>query len=608
MPDSDALVLERLLRHSDWLSALARRLVVSTRADDLVQDTWLAALHNPPHAVRSPRAWLSRVARRLARLRDPAAEASTLARDDLPPADEVVARIEEERLLARLVVELEEPHRSVILQRFYGGLSAARIARTSGVPAATVRTRLRRALLLLRERLEREHGCDRRGWPLASLFLVRETGALATAGPGALLMGTKTTVALAVASGALCTLAVTEGILPAIEEHALETPVAVTAAPVELDGAATSDGSASDAASPDAPSARAPLAERRPLEASAGDSARSPRDLRRLLLSSARIDQVRAIELLVADGSPEAHRMLLDAFASTSDRVLQALLEEALLGCAPDVAPAVIEAYLAADDPALVGRLSGLLAGIAGARPELEALVIEHFLAALADAERFPERAGAATQGLASLGVAAADELGDFLVDRDSGPKGVGSAAALIGALPERHGDVVRATLAESLHGSLDVLGEPGLGAEERDAVLQKTGSLAWCTSLRPESEHDDLGQLLLETLLTTQDPAQAGTLAWGLQSLKGLSQGSRVEIARSLLDSLNGQSDDALRQQYLRALLSVTPEHAQEPSFSEILLLVQDARALQGADEELGRRLDALLAALRARAEDESR
>ena len=56
MPDSEALDLESLLRHSDWLTSLARRLVVSSRADDLVQDTWLAALRNPPHAVRSPRA------------------------------------------------------------------------------------------------------------------------------------------------------------------------------------------------------------------------------------------------------------------------------------------------------------------------------------------------------------------------------------------------------------------------------------------------------------------------------------------------------------------------------------------------------------------------
>lgn len=115
MPDSETSSLDCLLRHSDWLSSLARRLAVSTKADDLVQDTWLAALHNPPHRVRSPRAWLSRVARRLARLRDPlrgAGQAPTVPRDDFPPTDEVVARIEQERLLARLVVELEEPYRS----------------------------------------------------------------------------------------------------------------------------------------------------------------------------------------------------------------------------------------------------------------------------------------------------------------------------------------------------------------------------------------------------------------------------------------------------------------------------------------------------------------
>src|SRR5262245_9127464 len=144
VPDSSPS-LEGLLTHSEWLATLARRLVVDrSAADDLVQDTWLAALRNPPREAHSLRAWLSRVARRLARVRDPLRRdrgASAEDREGFPSTDEVVSRIEEERRLARLVLELEEPYRTVVLQRFYQGLSSVRIARLAHVPEATVRTR-----------------------------------------------------------------------------------------------------------------------------------------------------------------------------------------------------------------------------------------------------------------------------------------------------------------------------------------------------------------------------------------------------------------------------------------------------------------------------------
>ncbi len=320
-----------------------------------------------------------------------------------------------------------------------------------------------------------------------------------------------------------------------------------------------------------------------------------------------KIVEVRAIELLVAERSAEANQVLLDAFSSTSDRVLLALLEEALLESAPDVAPVVIEAYLASNDPVLLGRLSGLLVVIAGARPELESEVIGRFLGALEDPDRSPERAGAATSALASLGIAAADEIGEYLVDPDSGPKGVGSAAWLIAELPDAYGDVVREKLAEGLRGSLDAL-ELGPSQEERDEVLQKTGSLAWSTSLRPEEEHDRLSEVLLETLLATRDPAQAGSLAWGLGNLKGLSDRSRIGTTRSLLDALHDQTDDSLRQQYLHTVHQLAVEQPLGPSFYEMLQLIQDARTAQGEHGELTARLDWLLAQLRAHEEKERR
>jgi DNA-directed RNA polymerase specialized sigma24 family protein len=58
---------ELLSRHTGWLRRLAIELLGdSHRADDLLQETWLALLRNPPREVQHERAWLGAVARRRA--------------------------------------------------------------------------------------------------------------------------------------------------------------------------------------------------------------------------------------------------------------------------------------------------------------------------------------------------------------------------------------------------------------------------------------------------------------------------------------------------------------------------------------------------------------
>src|SRR5688572_1901571 len=60
---------EELLREQAWLCALARSLVTSAdAAEDVVQETWLAALERPPAGRARPqiRAFLATVARRVA--------------------------------------------------------------------------------------------------------------------------------------------------------------------------------------------------------------------------------------------------------------------------------------------------------------------------------------------------------------------------------------------------------------------------------------------------------------------------------------------------------------------------------------------------------------
>ncbi len=60
---------DELLVHAGWLRVLARTLVAdAATADDLVQETWVAALAHPPREG-AERPWLARVLRNFARQR-----------------------------------------------------------------------------------------------------------------------------------------------------------------------------------------------------------------------------------------------------------------------------------------------------------------------------------------------------------------------------------------------------------------------------------------------------------------------------------------------------------------------------------------------------------
>jgi len=166
---------ESLLEHASWLRRLAASLVGDRSvADDLVQDTWAAALRSPPPADRPLRPWLARVVRNAARFRwrseanRAAREAATATADAAAPSsDELLARLELQQLVARLVGELDEPFRTTILLRYAEGLEPTQNARKLGVPPGTVRWRVKEALERLRRGLDDEHGGDRKRWLLA---------------------------------------------------------------------------------------------------------------------------------------------------------------------------------------------------------------------------------------------------------------------------------------------------------------------------------------------------------------------------------------------------------------------------------------------------------
>jgi len=163
--------LDALLAEAAWLRALARSLVSDpSAADDVVQETWLAALRRPPLAGRPLRPWLRVVAENIVRMRrrgDGARderERLSASTERTVAGVELVDRVEEQRFLAREVLKLDEPFRSALVLRYYEGLNSAQIAARTGSNENTVRWRLKRGLELLRESLDRRHGGDRREW------------------------------------------------------------------------------------------------------------------------------------------------------------------------------------------------------------------------------------------------------------------------------------------------------------------------------------------------------------------------------------------------------------------------------------------------------------
>src|SRR5262249_33837370 len=104
-----AITPEEILAHSDWLRRLARRLVShDDGADDLVQDTWTAALRMPPQRDRPIRPWLAEVLRNFARKRGRGgahrAERERVyvdaVHEPLPTAEQLLARQEAMRVVA----------------------------------------------------------------------------------------------------------------------------------------------------------------------------------------------------------------------------------------------------------------------------------------------------------------------------------------------------------------------------------------------------------------------------------------------------------------------------------------------------------------------------
>ncbi len=174
--------IDTLLAHVCFLRALSRSLVADEGiADDLVQDTWAAALASPPARPAEAKAWLARVLRNAAasffrgEARRQTRERAVARREHLPSAAEIAERESVARRIVDAVFMLEEPYRTTILLRFYEDMKPASIAQRQGGPVETVRTRLRRGLERMRVQLQRSLGTGKetRCW-VSAVMIVAE--------------------------------------------------------------------------------------------------------------------------------------------------------------------------------------------------------------------------------------------------------------------------------------------------------------------------------------------------------------------------------------------------------------------------------------------------
>jgi RNA polymerase sigma-70 factor (ECF subfamily) len=157
----DAEDLDRLYREvgPQLLAWLVRRHGNPTAAEDLLQETFAAALKHPERLwqASSQRAYLFGIARNLTvdsyrRARTTTSLPENLAMEPEQPADPRVERMRE------AIAKLNPALREVLELRLQAELSYEEIATALAVPVGTVRSRLHHAVKQLRQMVERPGG------------------------------------------------------------------------------------------------------------------------------------------------------------------------------------------------------------------------------------------------------------------------------------------------------------------------------------------------------------------------------------------------------------------------------------------------------------------
>jgi RNA polymerase sigma-70 factor (ECF subfamily) len=159
MVEGDRSALEALYRrHSPWL---AGRLASATSSRDLAEEALQDAFLGAWRSAGSYRgqgevgAWLWGIARRrlvsLSRKRTDIPE--QLVAPDIPGVDEIVLSRDEAMRVRKAVALLPEDQRAAIEGVVFEDRPLAEVARTLGVPIGTLKSRLHRARLHIKEEL-----------------------------------------------------------------------------------------------------------------------------------------------------------------------------------------------------------------------------------------------------------------------------------------------------------------------------------------------------------------------------------------------------------------------------------------------------------------------
>jgi len=163
-----------IARYEDFVFRIALRMLGDDdRAAEAAQMAWIAVFHNI-HGLRGTqlRTWLARVAvntcydeirREYRRREEPLLpldhegkeidEVGWLT-DPMPGVEEIVENREMERTIHACLQSLTPDHRSMLILVDIEGLSYEEAAVAAGVPVGTVRSRLARARLAMRTRLQ----------------------------------------------------------------------------------------------------------------------------------------------------------------------------------------------------------------------------------------------------------------------------------------------------------------------------------------------------------------------------------------------------------------------------------------------------------------------
>jgi RNA polymerase sigma-70 factor, ECF subfamily len=170
IPTATALTVETLVAsHTRLVFRIAYSILRNYHdAEDAAQECFLRVLKHRDRlgTIRNPKTWLARVAWTIALDKRHSARVATSLQDDslgeplletltdpAPAADDQLAQRQMQRLLERLIAGLPDALRQPLELATVQELNSAEIGEVMNIPEASVRTRLYRARIQLKEKL-----------------------------------------------------------------------------------------------------------------------------------------------------------------------------------------------------------------------------------------------------------------------------------------------------------------------------------------------------------------------------------------------------------------------------------------------------------------------